>query len=85
MQCYICSQSCDYAHFNDPNRGGKVGNCPLFDEDGTDALHLEQVKTAETAARSKVIQEDGEIDTALLDFRLSETVQKDEERLKVKG
>lgn len=85
MQCYICSESCDYVHFNDISRGGKRGNCPLFDEQGTDALHLEQVKNAETAARSKVIQENGELDASLLDFKLSEKVLRDEERLKEKG
>ncbi|KAG9246206.1 ring finger protein [Calycina marina] len=26
-----CSESCGYDHFNDTRRGGKEGNCPLFD------------------------------------------------------
>lgn len=85
LQCYICSKSCDYSHFNDPKRGGKVGNCPLFDQDGIEIRHSEEVKKAESAARSKVLQENGGIDAALLEFRTSEQVQKDEERRKNKG
>lgn len=26
IQCYVCSKSCGYDHFNDPGRGGKAGN-----------------------------------------------------------
>jgi len=26
IQCYVCSKSCTYDHFNDPGRGGKLGN-----------------------------------------------------------
>lgn len=39
VQCYICSKSCSYDHFNDTTRGGKVGNCPLFES--TEARHDE--------------------------------------------
>ena len=28
IQCYVCSKSCDYAHFNDKSRGGRDGQCP---------------------------------------------------------
>lgn len=42
IQCYICSKSCDYQHFNDSSRGGKAGNCPLFDGDnGVEQRHEE--------------------------------------------
>lgn len=34
VQCYVCSESCSYQHFDDSRRGGKVGNCPLFDDVG---------------------------------------------------
>lgn len=85
LQCYICSKSCDYAHFNDVARGGKAGNCPLFDHGGTEVRHYEEVAKAEAAARDKVLKEDKEVDAAFLEFRTSESVRKDEERRKTKG
>lgn len=85
LQCYICSKSCDYAHFNDPKRGGKEGNCPLFDEQGIEARHLEEVNNAEKAARSKVLEENTDINAALLEFKTSKTVQEDEERRRNQG
>lgn len=85
LQCYICSESCDYAHFNDERRGGKEGNCPLFDKEGIEARHFEEVQNAETAARNRVLQENTAIDAALLEFKTSKKVQEDEERRKNQG
>ena len=30
IQCYVCSKSCSYDHFNDPGRGGKPGNWYVY-------------------------------------------------------
>lgn len=85
LQCYVCSKSCTYTHFNDPARGGKKGNCPLFDEEGTEARHSKEVKKAESVARSRVLQENAELDAALLEFKTSKKVRADEERRKNQG
>ncbi|KAI0401277.1 hypothetical protein F4802DRAFT_609555 [Xylaria palmicola] len=35
LQCDVCRMTINgYSHFNDINRGGKTGQCPLFDESG---------------------------------------------------
>ena len=80
IQCYVCHKSCDYTHFNDTNRGGKAGNCPLFDS--TEQRHEDEVTTAEKEARQRVEQENPEVDAALLDIRVSSKVKDDEERRK---
>lgn len=59
IQCYICSEDCvatatggTYAHFNDPSRGGKAGQCQLFDD--TETRHQEVVNAAQKAAIAKI-------------------------------
>ncbi|GKT45375.1 E3 ubiquitin-protein ligase RNF216 [Colletotrichum spaethianum] len=66
IQCYVCSKSCDYSHFNDVNRGGKQGNCPLFDN--VDARHNAEVQAAEEKARQKVLESNRLVDKDLLRF-----------------
>lgn len=52
IQCYVCSKSCSYDHFNDSSRGGKPGNCPLFES--VEERHEDEVKKAEKNAMDKV-------------------------------
>ena len=84
VQCYICHASCDYAHFNDPNRGGKTGNCPLFDNVHIDDRYAEEVQKAEEAARQEVAAQNPEVDAELLTFNFSGKVAEDDERRKAR-
>lgn len=57
LNCYVCRQTVkDYSHFNDKNRGGRTGQCPLFDE-SVEQRHQVEAQNAEEAARNKVIRE----------------------------
>lgn len=79
VQCYICSKSCDYTHFNDTRRGGKKGNCPLFDI--VDSRHARDAWQAEQKARQQVESENPDMDPGLLDFRMSREVFEREKQL----
>ncbi|KAF5647321.1 RING finger (TRIAD) [Fusarium sp. NRRL 52700] len=78
VQCYVCSKSCDYNHFNDESRGGKQGNCPLFES--AEERHESEVNAAEKAAKQKVLEENPELASApeLLNFNMSEKVKTDD-------
>ncbi|KAF4445132.1 hypothetical protein F53441_10974 [Fusarium austroafricanum] len=78
VQCYVCSKSCDYDHFDDSRRGGKKGNCPLFED--VEERHEKEVNLAQQAAKKKVIEENPELaaDPELLDFSMSEKVKNDD-------
>jgi len=80
VQCYVCSKSCSYDHFNDRSRGGKPGNCPLFES--VEERHQEEVKKAEKEALAKVRAEHPEYTEDDLKVKVSENVRKDEERRK---
>ena len=80
VQCYVCSKSCDYSHFDDSSRGGKKGNCPLFDD--VEKRHEQEVKAAEEEARKRVTEDVPGVDADLLKIEFSENVKKDEERRK---
>ncbi|POS78104.1 hypothetical protein DHEL01_v203504 [Diaporthe helianthi] len=81
IQCYVCSKSCDYSHFNDASRGGKTGNCPLFDDGhGVEKRHRDEVRAAEEQARKKALELHPEVRADLLEFQLSDKVKKDEEQ-----
>ncbi|TVY80943.1 E3 ubiquitin-protein ligase [Lachnellula suecica] len=82
VQCYICSKSCGYDHFDDAGRGGKKGNCPLFES--VSERHDAEVSKAEKEALDKVRAEHPEYTEADLKIKLSENVLKDEERRKTK-
>ncbi|KAM0275723.1 hypothetical protein ACHAQH_007484 [Verticillium albo-atrum] len=75
MQCYICSQSCDYKHFNDVSRGGKQGNCPLFDDQ--EKRHDDEVREAEEIARKKITEENPDVNAEYLKFNMSNKVAED--------
>ncbi len=57
IQCYVCRETVrDYSHFNDTSRGGKNGQCPLFDA-SVEQRHQDEVLHAEEVARQKVVRE----------------------------
>ncbi|KAL1843084.1 hypothetical protein VTJ49DRAFT_3219 [Mycothermus thermophilus] len=79
-QCYVCSKSCDYSHFDDPSRGGRRGNCPLFDS--VEDRHRDEVNRAEEEARKKVVESNPSVDVEMLKIQFSDKVKEDEERRK---
>ncbi|AEO60847.1 hypothetical protein MYCTH_2310513 [Thermothelomyces thermophilus ATCC 42464] len=78
VQCYVCSKSCDYSHFDDRSRGGKRGNCPLFDD--VEQRHRNEVRAAEELARKQVASENPDLNEDLLKVNFSEQAEKDDER-----
>ncbi|KAI1853118.1 hypothetical protein JX265_011399 [Neoarthrinium moseri] len=84
IQCYVCRQTVkDYSHFNDQNRGGKQGQCPLFDS--TEARHQEEAQRAENATRDRVARENPEMDNEALKLKMSARVEEDERKRKEQG
>ncbi|KAM0810576.1 hypothetical protein AB5N19_10925 [Seiridium cardinale] len=84
LQCYVCRQTVtDYSHFNDRNRGGKDGQCPLFDQ--TEIRHQDEVRRAEEASRSQVVKDNPELNADILKLRLSAQVEEDERKRKERG
>ncbi|KAI1336936.1 hypothetical protein F5Y15DRAFT_191612 [Xylariaceae sp. FL0016] len=68
IQCDVCRQTVsDYSHFNDTNRGGKEGQCPLFDS--SEERHQNEVRQAEEDTRKKVIEENPQVVRSTM-FRL---------------
>ena len=60
IQCDVCRKTIkDYSHFNDTRRGGKTGQCPLFDE--SENRYMEEVSKVETEMRKKVVEENPEV------------------------
>lgn len=80
IQCYVCGKSCEYAHFNDVTRGGKEGNCPLFDN--VEKRHEDEVRQAEEEARNQVAEENPDVDAEVFKIKVSDKVKEDEERRK---
>lgn len=80
VQCYVCHKSCDYSHFDDTTRGGKKGNCPLFEN--AELRHEEEVQAAEEKAREQVVQNNPGLDVNTLKIQMSEKVMEDEKRRK---
>lgn len=80
VQCYVCSNSCGYDHFNDVARGGKSGNCPLFDD--VEKRHTEEVQKAAKDVLAKVRAEHPEYTEEDLEIKVSDNVKSDEEKRK---
>ncbi|KAH0425474.1 hypothetical protein CcaCcLH18_10933 [Colletotrichum camelliae] len=78
VQCYVCSKSCDYSHFDDSSRGGEKGNCPLFEE--TEVRHEKEVRKAEEEARQKVMAANPEFKEEHLTFNTSKPVSGKQEK-----
>jgi len=79
IQCYVCSKDITkdgYAHFNESARGGRPGQCPLFDN--TEQRHDEEVKKAEQKALEKVRAEYPKFSEEELKIKVSDAVQKNE-------
>ncbi|KAB5576401.1 ring finger protein [Coniochaeta sp. 2T2.1] len=83
VQCYVCNKSCDYTHFNDVHRGGKNGNCPLFDQ--VDERHAREVQKAEEEARKKALEEHPDVDAEVFKIKVSDKVKEDEEMRRKKA
>jgi TRIAD3 protein (E3 ubiquitin-protein ligase RNF216) len=64
IQCYVCSVSLPpnsaYGHFDEKARGGKEGNCPLFEN--LEERHKTDVGKAEREALEKIRAEHPEVD-----------------------
>lgn len=78
VQCYVCSKRCDYDHFDDIGRGGKKGNCPLYDS--VEVRHQNEVHAAEARARQQVVEQNPDVGEELLDINFSEKVKEDDVR-----
>ncbi|KUJ06844.1 ring finger protein [Mollisia scopiformis] len=78
IQCYVCSKSCGYGHFNDRSRGGKPGNCPLFDN--VEERHKGEVSKAEKEALQRILAEHPEYTEDDLKVKISENVKDDDRR-----
>ena len=76
VQCYVCSKSCGYDHFNDSTRGGKAGNCPLFED--VEERHNTEIQKAEKAALDQIRTEHPEYTEEDLKIKVSADVLKDE-------
>jgi len=79
IQCYVCSKDITkdgYAHFNESARGGRPGQCPLFDN--TEQRHDEDVKKAEQKALEKVRAENPGFSEEELKVKVSDAVEKNE-------
>jgi TRIAD3 protein (E3 ubiquitin-protein ligase RNF216) len=78
IQCYVCSKNCGYDHFNDTTRGGKQGNCPLFDN--SDERHVNDRNKAKQERIAAIRAEHPEYTEEDLDIKMSEEVAKDDEK-----
>lgn len=76
IQCYVCSKSCSYDHFNDERRGGKAGNCPLFES--VEDRHDSEVTKAQKEALEKVLAEHPEYTAEDLKIQMSSNVAQDD-------
>ncbi|KAI0193416.1 ring finger protein [Xylaria flabelliformis] len=60
LQCDVCRQTIkDYTHFNDTKRGGKLGQCPLYDQ--SEGRYEKEVSKAEAEVRKKIVSENPEL------------------------
>ncbi|QSZ34586.1 hypothetical protein DSL72_006180 [Monilinia vaccinii-corymbosi] len=82
VQCYVCSKSCGYDHFNDARRGGRQGNCPLFES--VEERHNNEVKRAEKEALDKVRAEHPEYSEEDLKVKMSANVAQDDAKRKAR-
>lgn len=81
-QCYICSKPAGYNHFNDTTRGGKNGNCPLFDTQDLllEQRHENEVRKAEREALAKVRADHPQYAENDLKINMSDKVAEDDKR-----
>ncbi|TPX14151.1 uncharacterized protein E0L32_000545 [Thyridium curvatum] len=82
VQCYVCHKSCDYSHFDDSTRGGKKGNCPLFEN--VAERHEREVREAEERTRQEVVDANPGVALENLQINVSERVKEDEKKRKAR-
>ncbi|RSL45860.1 hypothetical protein CEP54_014104 [Fusarium duplospermum] len=51
IQCYICSEVCDYSHFDFSDDRSEPDKCPLYDD--TEARHQREIDLAEQSVRKE--------------------------------
>jgi TRIAD3 protein (E3 ubiquitin-protein ligase RNF216) len=77
VQCYVCSESLPpgsaYNHFDEQSRGGKVGNCPLFES--VEERHKTDVGKAEKEALEKLRAEHPEVGEEILKMADNVSIQ----------
>ncbi|KAI1814646.1 hypothetical protein GGS20DRAFT_585244 [Poronia punctata] len=65
VQCDVCRKTItDYSHFDNTSRGGKKGQCPLFDS--SEERYAKEVSLAEVETRKKVVEQNPEVDEEAL-------------------
>ncbi|GAP92320.2 putative ring finger protein [Rosellinia necatrix] len=80
LQCDVCRKTiADYSHFNDTRRGGKNGQCPLFDEN--EGRYEKEVSNAEAEMRKKVVEENPDVDEEALCIPMLGNTRQDEHKL----
>ncbi|RDW69747.1 hypothetical protein BP6252_08767 [Coleophoma cylindrospora] len=81
-RCYVCSKPAGYDHFNDLTRGGKIGNCPLFDTQDLllEQRHENEIRQAEKVALAKIRADHPEYTEDDLKINMSEKVAEDDKR-----
>ncbi|KAI1310431.1 hypothetical protein F5Y03DRAFT_392368 [Xylaria venustula] len=81
LQCDVCRKTIlDYSHFNDTRRGGKLGQCPLFD--ASEERYEKEVTGAEVEMRQKVVEKNPDLDEKALHIPTSKSIQQSEDRPK---
>lgn len=76
LQCYVCRKTItSYNHFNDTTRGGRQGQCPLFDK--TELRHEEEIRQAEETTRKKVVAANPGLAASALEIKMSDQVKQD--------
>ncbi|KAI0442562.1 hypothetical protein F4803DRAFT_562254 [Xylaria telfairii] len=64
LQCDVCRKTItSYSHFNDTTRGGKTGQCPLYDE--SRGRYEKEVSSAETEMLKKIVTENPDLVNAI--------------------
>ncbi|KAI0966272.1 hypothetical protein F4678DRAFT_297484 [Xylaria arbuscula] len=81
LQCDVCRKTIlDYSHFNDIKRGGKMGQCPLFD--ASEERYQKEVTGAELEMRQKVVEKNPDLDEKALHIPISKNIQQRVDRAK---
>ncbi|KAF2973054.1 hypothetical protein GQX73_g582 [Xylaria multiplex] len=77
LQCDVCRKTInDYSHFDDTRRGGRTGQCPLFDQ--SQDRYEQEVSSAEAEIRKKVVEENPDVDEAALLILTSKKIQQED-------
>lgn len=82
VQCYLCSETCDYTHFYQNRDVNKEGKCPLYNLGKTEEIHENQVRQAAAVARTEILQRNPDIDPKTLEVDFSDEVKRDDAKRK---